>query len=161
MSEGVVIQWRVQWAWRRRWSRPCYVRGTDARRARPTTRRRCGSTTTTNSRTTRLSTHSRRTRIHTRITRSMLSVLFVFLRLIYMPLTYTISWPWYETREHFCLQQYFSIPFTGKIVEKKVCSNTEAVNGPSRVLLSTTSPSKPTHTDVQVSSPRLLNKVNF
>ncbi|KAF9823845.1 hypothetical protein SFRURICE_013382 [Spodoptera frugiperda] len=47
----------------------------------------------------------------------------------------------------------------GKIVEKKVCSNTEAVNGPSRVLLSTTSPSKPTHTDVQVSSPRLLNKM--
>ncbi|XP_022818129.1 serine/threonine-protein phosphatase 4 regulatory subunit 3 isoform X1 [Spodoptera litura] len=46
----------------------------------------------------------------------------------------------------------------GKIVEKKVCSNTEAVNGPSRVLLSTTSPSKPAHTDVQVSSPRLLNK---
>ncbi|CAH2045568.1 unnamed protein product, partial [Iphiclides podalirius] len=37
----------------------------------------------------------------------------------------------------------------GKIVEKKVCSNTETVNGPSRVLLSTTVASKPTHTDVQ------------
>ncbi|XP_032520992.1 serine/threonine-protein phosphatase 4 regulatory subunit 3 isoform X2 [Danaus plexippus] len=35
----------------------------------------------------------------------------------------------------------------GKIVEKKVCSSTETVNGPSRVLLST-SP-KPVHTDVQ------------
>ncbi|RVE41057.1 hypothetical protein evm_014292 [Chilo suppressalis] len=45
----------------------------------------------------------------------------------------------------------------GKIVEKKVCSSTETVNGPSRVLLSSTT-SKPTHTDVQVSSPRLLNK---
>ncbi|XP_013184311.1 serine/threonine-protein phosphatase 4 regulatory subunit 3 isoform X1 [Amyelois transitella] len=46
----------------------------------------------------------------------------------------------------------------GKIVDKKVCTNAEAVNGPSRVLLSTTSPGKPAHTDVQVSSPRLLNK---
>ncbi|KAM3962442.1 serine/threonine-protein phosphatase 4 regulatory subunit 3 flfl [Aphomia sociella] len=46
----------------------------------------------------------------------------------------------------------------GKIVEKKVCPSTENANGPSRVLLSTTATSKPTHTDVQVSSPRLLNK---
>ncbi|XP_049877458.1 serine/threonine-protein phosphatase 4 regulatory subunit 3 isoform X2 [Pectinophora gossypiella] len=46
----------------------------------------------------------------------------------------------------------------GKIVEKKVCSTPETVNGPSRVMLTSTSPSKPTHTDVQVSSPRLLNK---
>ncbi|XP_063831453.1 serine/threonine-protein phosphatase 4 regulatory subunit 3 isoform X1 [Ostrinia nubilalis] len=46
----------------------------------------------------------------------------------------------------------------GKIVEKKVCSSTETVNGPSRVLLSTTTAPKPTHSDVQVSSPRLLNK---
>lgn len=50
---------------------------------------------------------------------------------------------------------------TGKIVEKKVCSSSaDVANGPSRVLL-TTSPAKPTHADVQVSEPRLLNKVNF
>ncbi|XP_041968901.1 serine/threonine-protein phosphatase 4 regulatory subunit 3 isoform X2 [Aricia agestis] len=46
----------------------------------------------------------------------------------------------------------------GKIVEKKVCLSTESVNGPSRVLLTTTAASKPTHTDVQVSTPTLLNK---
>lgn len=46
----------------------------------------------------------------------------------------------------------------GKIVEKKVCQSNETVNGPTRVLLANTTPSKPVHTDVQVSSPRILDK---
>ncbi|GBP04120.1 hypothetical protein EVAR_74851_1 [Eumeta japonica] len=53
---------------------------------------------------------------------------------------------------------HHSIDAIGKIVEKKVCPNSEGVNGPGRVLLTSAAAGKPAHADVQVSSPRLLNK---
>ncbi|KAL4715998.1 hypothetical protein ACJJTC_013298 [Scirpophaga incertulas] len=55
-----------------------------------------------------------------------------------------------HTHAHAHPHTHHALDAIGKIVEKKVCSSTESVNGPSRVLLSTTTASKPAaHTDVQ------------
>ncbi|XP_052744005.1 serine/threonine-protein phosphatase 4 regulatory subunit 3 isoform X2 [Bicyclus anynana] len=59
-----------------------------------------------------------------------------------------------SAQPHAHTHAHHALDAIGKIVEKKVCSSADAVNGP-RVLLGA---AKPPHTDAQVSAPSLLNK---